>query len=269
MPLPRILAAAALAAAAIATAVPALAAEPESGTISNASPRVDWKGETINGGLTTLPAVVNGGTVAGCVAPSCETFALTLADAGDLTVTASSPNDRKFVMVEIVKPDGSTIYNGGTETESSTTVKIKKAATGDYEVRIANNALEIEPYEAFAHLPIVAAAAPAEPAPQPQPQPAARPAATLSVVTKSLSARRSRKKAKLSISSSGPVSDVVVQLRKGSKALATGRLAQLNGRGTVALKLKRALKKGRYTVAVAAKDGDRPVGATAPLKVKK
>ena len=267
MPLPRLLAAAALAAAAIATAVPALAVEPESGTISNASPRVDWKGETINGGATTLPAVVNGGTVAGCIAPTCETFALTLADAGDLTVTASSPNDRKFVMVEIVKPDGSTIYNGGTETESSTTVKIKKAATGAYEVRIANNALEIEPYDAFAHLPIVAAAAPAEPATQPQP--AARPAATLSVVTRSLSARKSRKKAKLSISSSGPVSDVVVRLRKGSKALATGRLAQLNGRGTVALKLKRALKKGRYTVAVAAKDGDRPVGATAPLKVKK
>ena len=266
-----------LTAAAVVAAVPAIAATPESGTISNASPRIDWEGENVNGGLTTLPAFSNGGTVAGCNQPSCDTFALKVADPGDLTVTASSPNERVFVMVEIVKPDGSTVYSGGSETESSTTVKIKKAPAGDYEVRIANNAIEIEPYVAFATLPAAPAPAPGpapQPQPQPQPQPGqgqppASPSATVSVVTKKLSARKTRKKAKLAISSSGPVQNVVVTLRKGKKVLGTGKLAQLNGRANVGLKLKKKLKKGRYTVGIAAKDNGRPIGASAPLTVKK
>src|SRR4051812_21771144 len=93
-------------------AVPALAATPDSGTVSESTPRVTWTGDSVNGGATTIPAVANGGTVA-CVPPSCDTFKLEVATSADLTLIAKSDLDAGFTMLEVVRPDGSKSYSSG------------------------------------------------------------------------------------------------------------------------------------------------------------
>lgn len=270
----------------LAASIPAIAATPEEGTISSAAPRVEWKGETVGGALTTLSAIPNGGTIA-CEAPSCDSFALKLAEAGDLTVTASSDNDRKFVLLEIEQPDGTVIYNGGAETDSSSTTKIKKAPAGDYTVRVANNAYDAQPYTAFAQLgtgaPPASGGTPnstSPPAPAPTPEPTggeggskpapASPAAVLTLNTKKLSARKVKKAPKLSVSTSSPVTEFTAQLKKGKKTLGTAKLAKLEKSATVKVKLKKGLKKGSYTVVLRGKDSQgRIVGSTTKLKVAK
>jgi len=263
--------------------IPAFAADPESGTVSNASPRVEWGGTTINGGATTIPAITNGGTVV-CQAPSCDTFDLTLADTGDLTVSVSSEGTGGFLLLEIVKPDGEVVYNGGAENETSTTTKIKKAPAGAYAVRVAVNSLLDDAYKAFAQLggaapPAVVGGNDPKPPPSPDPQPTpvpgsgsqpapASPAAVLSLNTKKLSARKVKRAPKFAVSTSSPVTEFTAVLKKGKKTLGKGKLAKLDSKATVKLKLKKALKKGSYTVMLRAKDRDgRIVGTTAKLKI--
>lgn len=263
----KILSSSAIAALAV-VGVPALAAEPGEGTVSSGSPRVEWAGQSVNGGATTIPSLANNGTIA-CVAPSCDTFALTVADSADLTVFADAPDTGGFLMLEIVKPDGETIYSSGAEGETSNKARIKKAPAGEYTVHIAANALDAVDYTAYAEL-AVAAAAPAAPATPAAPAPAAAErAATLSIKTRSLSAKRARKAPKLTIASDREVTDVVASIRKGSRVLGEAKLAKLSGAATVKLKLRKALKRGTYTVSVAAKQGTRSVGATRRLAVKR
>jgi hypothetical protein len=256
------------------TAVPALAADPESGTVSMSAPKVTWTGQSVNGGATTIPAVANGGAEA-CVAPSCDTFALTVADTADLTVIADAPDTGGFTMVQVVTPDGTKIYNSGAENETSTKVKVKKAPKGDYEVQIATNAINPIDYSASAELavPPPAAPAPQSPAPAPTtappPAPAPDPGATLTLRTRTISAKRSRTAPKLVLASDREVTNVRAQLKKGSRTLGKAALARLAKTGTLKFKLRRKLKPGRYVVAVAATDGGRTVGLQAPLTVKR
>jgi hypothetical protein len=256
-------------------AVPALAADPGSGTVSMSTPKVTWTGQSVNGGATTIPAVANGGAEA-CVAPSCDTFALTVADSADLTVIADAPETGGFTMVQVVLPDGTKVYNSGAEDETTTKVKVKKAPKGDYEVQIAANALPPTDYSASAELtvpPPPAAPAPTAPAPTPTtaPPPAAapEPGARLTLKTRTVSAKRSRTAPKLVLTTDREVTNVRAQLKKGSKTLGKASLAKLTSKGTLKFKLRRKLKPGKYVVAVAATDGGRTVGLRAPLKVKR
>lgn len=251
------------AAAVAAAAVPAFASEPGEGTVSAASPRVDWTGQSINGGATTIPAVANGGPVA-CVAPSCDTFVLTVVDGADLEVVADAPDTGGFLMINIVKPDGDSIYNSGAEGETTNKVRVKKAAPGEYEVQIATNSLPPTDYTAHARLLVPAAPVPAAPAPA-----AEEPAATLSLKTRSLSARRARKAPKLTIASDREITDVVVRIKKARKVLGTAKLARLDGTAKVKVKLRRPLSRGRHVVVLGGRQGERTVGATARLRVKR
>jgi hypothetical protein len=99
------------------------------------------------------------------------------------------------------------------------------------------------------------------------PAPAEAPAATLSLKTLKLSAKRARKAAKLTIASSGPVTGFQAVLKKGSATVAKARLASLSGSRALTFKLRRKLKPGTYTVAMIATDGARQIGTTARLKV--
>jgi len=273
--------------AATALAAPALAADPESGTLSKSSPQVKWSGSTTNGGATTIPAVANGGAEA-CVSPSCDTFALKIADAGgNLKIKADAPDTGGFLMVQLVKPDGSKIYAGGAEAETSTTVALKNAPAGDYKVEIAANSLNEVQHTAVADLAFVSAAPPEDPSATPTPTPTAtappsgsggptpppaqQPAATLTAKAGKLSARKvnKRKRFAVSVSTTKTVSNVVVRLMKGSKTLANGSLASLTGTKSITVKFKRKLKAGSYVIAVAAKDGGQPVGTRIPVKIKK
>lgn len=264
-----------LAAAAVAAlAVPAIAAEPTEGTVSTAAPKISWTGQSVNGGATTIPAVANGGAPA-CVPPSCDTFALKVENSFDLTVAADAPDTGGFLMIQIVKPDGETIYSGGAEGETSNKVKIKKAPVGDYEIQIAANALDPVDYSASAEL-AVASSTPVTPPPASTPPPAApgpaataEPSANLGLKTRSLSARRAKRAPKLKITADREVTDVVAQIKKGKKVLGKARLARLSGSGTVKFKLRKALRPGKYVVMVAAKQGTKTVGLTTKLTVKR
>ena len=77
----------------------------------------------------------------------------------------------------------------------------------------------------------------------------------------------------MGLKSSAPVHDVAVTLKKGSKKLASGRLATLASTGKVTLKLKgkaAKLKPGSYRLIASATDErGRPTSAATTLKVKK
>ena len=265
------------AAAVLAAAVPALAAEPGEGTVSTAAPKVTWTGQSINGAATTIPAVGNSGAAA-CVAPSCDTFNLTVADSADLTVVADAPDTGGFLMIQIVKPDGEAVYSSGAEGETTNKVRIKKAPTGAYEVQIAANAIGPVDYSASAELAVAAPPAPPAPAPAPQPAPggepqpapaAEQPPANLALKTRSLSARRAKKAPKIVVSTDRAVTDVAAEIRKGKKVLGRAKLATLNGTAALKVKLRKPLKRGRYVVVVSARQNSRTLGVTAKLTVKR
>ena len=71
----------------------------------------------------------------------------------------------------------------------------------------------------------------------------------------------------LKLKSSEAITKIGAQLLKGKKVVGTGKLASLNGTGTLKLKLKSKLKKGSYTLNLV---GNRASGerATAAFKLK-
>lgn len=268
-------------AALAAAAVPALATEPGEGTVSKANPKVEWTGESNAYGVYPIHGIAQAGEP--CSAPACDSFTLEVADQDTLTLTAD--NDATggpgsdSVEMDVVTPGGETIYTQSAPDEP-VTVKIKNAAKGTYTVNVLVNqpANVSGAFKASAVLGAVSKA-PAPPAPsgqpapsgggQPAPAPAQEPAATLSLKTKKASAKKVKKKLTLTIGASKPVTDVQATFKKGSKTLGTAKLASLGSSGKLAFKLKKALKKGAYTVLISAKDGDRAVGLKSKLTVKK
>ena len=269
------------AAVALGAAIPALASEPESGTVSNSSPKVEWTGTSNAYGVYPLQGLASGqgGQGGPCQQPACDTFTLEVADQANLTLTADNNSadgpGSDSVQMDVVKPDGETIYTQS-EADKPVLVKLKNAAKGSYTINVWVNqrAGTDGSFKASAVLGSAAPApAPAPPAPggqpQPQPQPGPEPAATLSLKTKKASAKKVKKALKLSIGSTKPVTDVRASLKKGAKVLGTAKLASMGTSATLKLKLKKALKKGAYTVEIAANDGGRTVGLKAKLTLKK
>jgi hypothetical protein len=268
----------------LAAAVPALASDPSSGTVSKAAPKFEWKGTSNAYGVYPLHGTAGPefGSDQPCEAPACDAFALEVADQDLLTLTADNVAAEgpggDFIEMDVVQPDGEVIYSKSAE-DAPVIVKIKNAPKGAYEVRVYVNqpAHTDGSFNASALLgtatkpaPAPAAPAPGQPAPAPAPAaPAAEPAATLSLKTKSASAKKVKKSLKLSLGSSKPVTNVQASIKKGTKVLGTAKLASMGTSGKVALKLKKALKKGSYTIAITANDGGRTVGLSAKLAVKK
>jgi hypothetical protein len=96
--------------------------------------------------------------------------------------------------------------------------------------------------------------------------------ATLPVklVTKSAKVAKKKSKSKtlsLKLKSSEEITKIGAQLVKGKKVVGTGKLAKLNGTGTLKIKLKSKLKKGSYTLNLV---GNRASGerATVAFKLK-
>src|SRR3954469_21168805 len=91
-----------------------------------------------------------------------------------------------------------------------------------------------------------------------QPAAPAASAPTMKVVAKNGSARKISKTRRLvvALQSTGPVSGITGTLvdAKG-KTVASGKLAQLNGKGSLTLRLRKALKKGRYTLRIKSSSG--------------
>ena len=118
----------------LAIAAPAGAAEPASGTVSLASPTTAWSG-TANGYLFRTGNEFTGA----CEAPFCDSYDLTLAEAGQLTVTATARAGSGFTRIEIVRPDGSYVGDGGAADNRGTRITIKAAEKGEYTVNVMTN----------------------------------------------------------------------------------------------------------------------------------
>jgi hypothetical protein len=263
--------------AAVAVAVPALASDPSSGTVSNANPKVSWTGKATGYGVVpTNILLTTAGEDPACPASACDTFKLTVADSGDLVVTAACTTADQFTELHVHKPDGSTVYVQS-EQGKPAAVKIKSAAKGDYTIDVLTNddVTSDGTYNASAELKTAAApAGPAVPTVPPAPAgstapPPPTPAATLTLKTTKLSARKAKKAPKVQLTASAPVTAVSAVLKKGSKSVAKASLAKLTGTGTLTFKLKKKLTPGTYQLVAAAKDGARTIGLAAKLKVTK
>ena len=97
--------------------------------------------------------------------------------------------------------------------------------------------------------------------------------ATLPVTLVTKSAKAAKKKSKkskslmLKLKSTEAITNIGAELLKGKKVVGTGKLASLNGTGTLKLKLKSKLKKGSYVLNLV---GNKASGerATAAFKLK-
>ena len=128
-------------------------------------------------------------------------------------------------------------------------------------------------------LRLAGAPAPAPKPPQQQPpaqqppaaheEPAA-PETTVGVHVKRLSARaiKRSKRLRLEIAPSRPLQNVTVLLTRGKRTFAVGSAAASTGRAKLALKTRRAVKRGRYTLVVTGRDDlGRAVRAASSVKV--
>jgi hypothetical protein len=256
----------------------AQAADPGEGTVSAASPTVAWKGQVVSAGVSSQAWAQD--PTAPCQAPSCDTFALEVADSANLVLklkgfkqnTAGGDPTCDF---RVTDPAGEqTHYPGTCGPESEMRVTIKNAAKGKYTIDVADSHVVGQPenYEASATLavppPVVA-----PPASTPAPTTTAPPApAKLTVKAPKLSAKKLKKAKKfvVTLTTSAPLTAVNALLVDKKKSVGSGKLAQLNGTSKLTVKVKKALKKGTYQLSVGGRDAQgRNVLATAKVKIGK
>jgi opacity protein-like surface antigen len=246
-------------------ASPAIAADPESGKVSRATPTVTW-----NGAVTSFQSwqTYNQGN-GQCIKPSCDTFTLEVADGpAPLKITVESGDSTMFV--EVVKPDGSKETFGG---EAKATGTVKNAANGTYTINVAQNEQTQATHKGTAQLVFPAtsppAPAPAPGAPAPAPSPGAAPAPAPAATTLSLKAAKPKKgRLPVTIGASAPVTKVAATLKRGKKVVAKGSLARVEGSAAMKLKIKGKPKRGKHTLTVTALDGSgKPVSKTISVKI--
>ena len=261
----------------------AIAATPESGTVSKSSPKTEWAGETIGSYFTRVPAAVTADDSVPCEAPSCDSFKLTVADQANLTITADidQPDDNPgAVTLRVRQPDGSAVVASSGPDEVSDgkpfKVQIKGAKTGDYTVEYWNNFYDGPiTYTGTAELAVAGGTPASGPPPSPQPTPGAGSGsgggapATQAIELSVTGAKAKGKKGSAKVTVNRPVKAILAQLKKGKKVVAKGKLGETSGTATIKLKAKKKLKKGKYTLTVTATDGSTSTAKTVKVKVKK
>ena len=279
----RLIIAAATAAACAGSIGIANAADPSEGSVSNASPTVEWTGLLAEGAASYN--AFNNNPDAPCAPPGCDTFTLTVADAGPLTLVCElqrtgSTGDADCGF-RITDPSGTTTFTGGPSGPGKPfTMKIKNAPKGEYAIGVTDSFIGSPGnYKAKATLGAGTTPAPpppaATPAPQTTPPAQSAPGTTMSITTRSASSRKLRKAKKLVVGlrSSAPVDNITVTLKKGAKKLASGKVAAIVTSGRATLKLKgkaRRLKTGKYRLIASGTDKQgRPVSTGATRRVKR
>jgi len=262
----------------------AVAATPESGTVSKSSPRVDWTGQTIGSYFTRVPAAITANDTVPCEAPSCDSFALTVADSANLTVAADigQPADNAgAVTIRIRKPDNSVVV-GSSDADSVSAGKhykivIKNAPTGAYTVEYWNNFFDgpID-YNGYAELAVASATPPPNDGTSAPPPPGGTPpgqteAIDLQVKVGKVSSRKLRKSRKFpaTITVSREVSSVTATFAKGKKTLGKGTLGRTSGTKKLTVKTAKKVKKGTYSLSVVATDGETSTSKVVKVKVRK
>ena len=165
----------------------AVAADPEAGSVSAASPKVEWTGTLQNPYLLhnlynyegTTP--IGAGTLP-CQAPMCDTFTLDVADGGvDLTLELFSEQSPD-ISLRVQDPSGTwTYYDGWSDAAPVTKVRIKKAPKGSYVINVvarvfgSTNPTAVQDTADYKGVASLAVAPPVVAAPAPLPAPAAAP----------------------------------------------------------------------------------------------
>lgn len=235
----------------------AQAADPANGTVSKATPKITWTGETI-GSYLVLNPMANAPEDTPCEAPACDTFALTVADGPvDLELSNEVDDDAATGGIRVEQPDGTIVYaDGDSGTGKPFKLKIKGAKNGAYSVGMINNFIDgPKAYKGGASALFPGAApAPATPAPGATPAPSSGPAPAQSFTVTAKAPKKIKAKAKklaVTVSVSTPVKSAVLTLAKGKKTVATAKSGAFSGTKKFSLKLKK-LKKGSYTLSVQA-----------------
>ena len=273
-----------LAAAGLLMTSMAVAAEPESGSVSKTAPKTEWKGTLQNSGVFYNAWAEDPSME--CSPPACDTYALKVVDGGhNLTLTKNNSAQNTAggdpgCGINVTFPDGTYQYTQGSCGPKTTlTVKLKNVKPGDYVVRVAISHVccSQSEYKASAFIPEFLAGPPA-PAPAPAPAPSGPQSAPdaapqLTIKASNASARKLTKRRRYAITAttSAPLNAVTAKLLKGKKAIGTAKLTRLEGTKKLTLKLaKRKVKKGKYTVTVSGTDDSgRVVTAAKKIRVKK
>ena len=268
---------------ALTTAI-ATAATPSSGKVSKDAPSVEWTG-TLAQSAASFNAINNNNS-APCAPPSCDTFALEVADGPanlELTInlgrTGSDGTDADAGF-RITDPAGNvTFVSGPSNPERAFKTVIKNAKSGAYTLDIVDSFVGAPgDYKAKATLLIPGASAVAppptnQPAQPQQPGPAqpGSPGPTLTAKAGKASARKLAKARKLAVklTTTAPLTKLAAVMRKGKKAVGKGSLASLQSSGKITVKLpKKKLKPGSYKITVQGLDAQgRTVSAVASVKV--
>ena len=232
----------------------ARAAEPSSGTVSASSPFVSWTGEA-----ETAPFArqMRDERFRRCAPAICDTFGLAVADTGQLAVRVKGA--AKAVAVQLRLPDATTVYadNFDGDPEQPVTLVVQDAKAGEYGVEMWQDATEVEEHalsgDAALSVPVPAAAPTTPPAAAPPAAPpATQPTSRLRLHT--TRAPAGRRRLRISVSATSAVRDLRVQLVRAGRVVARGRRGRLNGRATVVLRARRALRPGRYALGLSAAD---------------
>ena len=133
---------AAVSAALIAIALPsaARASDPANGEVSASHLVQEWTGQSYGYPGKVSPQLQ---THQFCISPFCDSFSLDVKDAGHLKVDLTAPTSAKYVDVLVTKPDGSTEFLQGNDTDTVQEVVYKDAAKGTYLFDIWPNELPV------------------------------------------------------------------------------------------------------------------------------
>lgn len=269
---------------AAAVAVPALAADPENGTISPSSPKTAWKGSVEASSVGyTLYTVAGQNPSESCEQPYCDTFTLKLEGTTANVALMAKTEGVNEIDIALDKDGEVTTFSGDDMAKGT----VKNLPPGEYKIYVwgvkgASSGSIAFDYEATAEIagatggtppPTTGTSPTTQPAPQPT-QPVSQPdtPTKLSVKAKKTSARKANKRKRLvvDLSTSRGLKNVVVSLKRGRKTVGTAKLAGFQGSGTVAIRLKGKLKKGKHSILVrATDDGGRPVSAKGSVKIVK
>lgn len=232
---------------------PALAAPAQEGAISASTPEFKWDGGPMHGAAATAEMA----DAIPCDAPSyCEDTLINVETPGTANFkiegTGAHPNVDVDLYVYQSDPSGAASKEVGASTSpgAGEAVATKVSKPGHYLLRVKAAVAVNVSYTGVATLKV--AAAPAPPAVAAPAAPAAKPAVKFGRL------KAASKKATLPVTVSGSgLSNVVVHLLKGSKRVATAKVASLPvGTTKVTFKLKRKLARGGYKLKLSGKASD-------------
>ena len=266
----------AAATAATSAAAVATAADPASGTVSASAPKVTWTGSTTSSVSAFHAQHTAENDDAPCEAPTCDSFALKVEAAADLTVSVDAgESEAANVGVRVKLPDGSYVRTKGPAGPGKPLkLKIKAAKIGDYVVDYTNYYIDgpVE-YNGAAELAVPSTTAPASglaPAGPQAPPPAQ--SFTLAVKAPKVSARKAKKGKTIAVgvTVSREVQSITSILRRGKTEVGRGSLGRTAGSAKLKVLVAKKLKKGRYSLYTEAVDAQgTKVSRTVAVKVKK